>query len=453
MKYNDDSNTKSINNSIVIFLILIVLWLVNSCACSYRSEACSQCSKIVNQLKYDTIFSAESHGEFVIEEDIDLKGMTLLMPDDVTLVHKKGLIKNGTLIGSNTRIKSSSALFEHVHIKGSWNVPNVSSTLFTDLNYENSLRDVMGLTNSQIINNVIIGEGYYTFTPEKSGDEYVCINSNTNLILNGTIEITPNPFKTYHIISIEGTNIKVSGKGTIIGDKLNHQGTEGEWGIGIYLSNALRCEVLGLTVKDCWGDCVYVGKGSKDILLSGLSLENGRRQGISITGGENIKVVNTTITGVSGTAPAYAIDVEPNKQNHIRNVTIENVVAKDCEGGFVVSVIHPKESSVDGVVFNKCRIEGVQKKYALRLINCKNVLVKRSYIGTCNYSFNCNFTKAEGVILMNNEIHTKDAVVNDISGVSLLGNDIYGNKICPVSIKSFLLSNKQRIKNNRIHKD
>lgn len=444
--------SKVVMASIVTIIILIISSLFNGCSSCYRSTTSASSNVPTAKLKYDAVFPADPHTTFVVDKDIDLNGKTLLMPEGVTLTHKKGLIKNGTLIGNNTQIKSNQALFNVVHIKGTWNVPEVSTALFADLNYENALRDVLALTSSNVTNNVLIEEGHYLFTPEKSGAEYVCITSNTNLTLNGTIEIAPNPFKTYHIVSIEGTNIKVSGTGCIIGDKLKHQGTEGEWGMGLYISNTSKCEVLGLTVKDCWGDCVYVGKGSTNITLSGLTLINGRRQGISITDGENIRVINTTITGVFGTAPAYAIDVEPNKQNHIRNVTIENVIAKDCEGGFVVSVVYPEESSVDGVVFNKCRIEGVQKKYALRLNNCKNVLVKRSFIGTCNYNYNCNFTKVEGIKLTDNEIHTKDVVVNDISSVTLSGNDVYGNGLYPISIKNFQPSKKQRIKNNRIHK-
>lgn len=446
-------NTEAHMTSYVTLLVLIVTCLFNGCSCSFRSVTPTPSTVRTSELTYDAVFPAEPHTTFVVENDMDLKGKTLFIAEDVTLVHKKGLIKNGTLIGNATQIKSNRALFDCVHIKGTWNVPEVSTALFSTLNYENSLRDLMGLTSPNVANNVLIEEGHYTFTPEKSGAEYVIINSNTELTLNGTIEITPNQFKTYHIVSIEGSNINVSGKGSIIGDKPKHQGSDGEWGMGIYISNTSKCKVSGLTVKDCWGDCVYVGRGSKDIHLSNLTLINGRRQGISITGGENIKVSNTTIKDVSGTAPGYAIDIEPNKQNHIKNVTIENVVAKKCDGGFVVSVVYPNESSIDGVEFNNCRIEKTLKKYSLRFNNCKNVVVRKSYIGSCNFDYNCNFTNVEGIKLLNNEIHTKDVVVNDISNVSLWDNDIYGNDLYNISIKNLLpFTVKHKISNNKIHR-
>lgn len=336
---------------------------------------------ISKKLKYDAVFPAAPNSIFVVQADIDLHGKTYLMPEDVTLVSKKGVIKNGTLIGNRTLIKTTNVVFDKVAIKGEWNVNKISTSLFKDLSYKNALRDVMALTNPMIQNEVIIGDGHYMFYAEKDGAKYIRVFSNTNVSINGVIEIVPNSYKSYNILCIEGKNIKVSGTGTIIGDKRNHLGNEGEWGMGLYVTNSSNCVISGLSVKDCWGDCVYVGKGSKDIVLSNLTLVNGRRQGISVTDGENIKVSNTTISGVSGTSPGYAIDVEPNKQNKIRNVTIENVITKNCDGGFVVSVVYPNVSSVDGVYFNKCRIENVEKRYSIMLNKCKNVVIKNSYIG------------------------------------------------------------------------
>lgn len=189
--------------------------------------------------------------------------------------------------------------------------------------------------------------------------------------------------------------------------------------------------------------------------MSNLTLVNGRRQGISVTDGENIKVSNTTISGVSGTSPGYAIDVEPNKQNKIRNVTIENVITKNCDGGFVVSVVYPNVSSVDGVYFNKCRIENVEKRYSIMLNKCKNVVIKNSYIGLGRNKYSCFSSKVEDVKFIDNVIHTKDFVVNDISNISLIGNNVYGRGLYPTNVLNVLSAKnkiKNKIKNNVIHK-
>lgn len=438
--------------SVFLPIIIGAIILLVGCSCSRRT-ASAKVGEIISQKtpKYDLMFPTEAHSVYSLQADVDLNGKTYLIPEGVTIVHKKGLIKNGVLIGNGTIIKASKAIFDKVTIKGSWNVNKISTSLFNDLSYKNALRDVMALSNPSVQNDVVIEDGRYVFDAEKSNATLISLCSNTNLTFNGTIETVPNSFKSYNIVSIVGNNIKVSGSGTIKGDKTYHTGTEGEWGMGIYITKASNCKVTGLTVRDCWGDCIYVGNGSNNIILSNLTLINGRRQGISITDGENIKVANTTITDVSGTSPGYAIDIEPNKQNHIRNVIIENVTTRNCDGGFVVSVIHPDVASVNGVSFNKCKVESVQDRYPLVLNKCKNITVKRSIFGSCTHSYSCAISKVEGVEFIDNTIYTKDVVINDISNVSLIGNEVYGNALYQEGIKSMLIS-KRNIRNNKIHK-
>lgn len=438
--------------SVCVFIATFADILFFGCSCSRRVVMPSiEGPTLPKTPIYDFIFPAEPNSVYTLLVDINLDGKSYLIPEGVTIVQKKGVIKNGVLIGNGTIIKANNAIFDNVTIKGSWNVNKISTSLFKDLSYKNALRDVMALTSPNVHNDVIIEDGRYVFDAEKSNATLINLCTNTNLTFNGIIETVPNSFKSYNILRIEGNNIKVSGTGTIKGDKNCHIGNEGEWGMGIYISKTSNCKVTGLTVRDCWGDCIYVGNGSNNIILSNLTLINGRRQGISITGGEYIKVANTTITDVSGTSPGYAIDIEPNKQNHIRNVIIENVTTKNCDGGFVVSVIHPDEASVNGVTFNKCKVESVQDRYPLVLNKCKNIIVKRSIFGSCSHSYSCAISRVEGVELIDNTIYTKDVVINDISNVTLKGNEVYGNALYQENIKSMLIS-KRNILNNRIHK-
>lgn len=445
--------TKACLVCIFVFSVLLLIITFNACSNARQSVLPqAEYTRTKRNPRYDLMFPAEPNANYTIKTDVDLNGKTYLMPEGVTLVQKNGIIKNGTIVGNGTMIKATNkAIFDNVNIKGQWNVRSIPSSLFKDLTHTNALRNVLALTNPEIYNDVVISEGHYIFELEKEGDNGISICSNTKLTMNGVIEIVPNNFKSYRIISIKGDRVKVQGTGTIIGDKINHIGSDGEWGMGVYISNSTDCEVGGLTVKDCWGDCVYVGKGSKDIVLSNLTLVNGRRQGISITDGENIKVSNTKISDVAGTAPGYAIDVEPNRQNHIRNVTIDNVDAINCDGGVVVSVIHPDESSVDGVFLNKCRVSNVQKMYSLALNKCKNVLVKESYLGSNPNKYCCAVSKVDGIKLVNNVIYSQEFVINDISGVSLTGNEVFGNELYPANIKTYLTP-KKKINNNNIHK-
>jgi parallel beta-helix repeat protein len=138
-------------------------------------------------------------------------------------------------------------------------------------------------------------------------------------------------------LQISGSNITISGSGTIVGDKPRHTGTEGEWGMGVRFNRAVNASVSGLTVKDCWGDCIYVGGNSRDILIENCTLDNGRRQGISVTKADNVTIRRCTISNVGGTAPEYAIDVEPNKGDTVDHVLIDHVVVNNCQGGIMAT--------------------------------------------------------------------------------------------------------------------
>jgi uncharacterized Zn ribbon protein len=228
----------------------------------------------------------------IIDKDVDLKGKECKIPAGKTLVFKGGLIKNGILIGKMTKIECKGKAFDKVTIKGSWNVPDISTKLFANLDYENSLRDVVALTHPKVQNRIVIQKGDYKVRAEKKATVCIPICSNTDFILKGTIRLVPNDLKSYNIIQARGKNIKISGNGTIIGDKHTHTGTTGEWGMGIRFHHAINATLSGLTIKDCWGDCIYVGGDSRQVLIEQCRLDHGRWQGISVTKANGVTIRN-----------------------------------------------------------------------------------------------------------------------------------------------------------------
>lgn len=304
--------------------------------CQARSGVKAQPLHVAADTVNYTVLGQPKKGELIIKDTIELDNKRCVLPEGITLSFNGGLIKNGTLVGSKTKLKSSGACFDRVRILGTWDVPVIKSSLFRDLSYDNALKDVMALSDSSVKNKIIIEEGEYQVTAYKNGDICVPITSSTTFILNGTIKLTPNDYRNYYIIHVEGNNITIEGKGAVIGDKHFHTGDSGEWGMGISFQNAHHVTLKGLTVKDCWGDCIYVGGESSDINIEDCLLDHGRRQGISITSANGVVIKNSIITNVGGTAPQYAIDIEPNKGNTVDNIVIQSVVAKDCVGGFLV---------------------------------------------------------------------------------------------------------------------
>lgn len=374
----DKRITKFIIELLCKGLLVISFLLCSSCGYSSTNSSKAESQLLATDTISYKVLGQFKNGEVLIEDGIDLKNKVCFLPPNITLRFKEGCIQNGTLIGNITKIKTSKACFNRVKIEGTWNVPVIKSSMFDDLSYNNALKDVFALANPEVKNKIIIEKGNYQVTAYRNGDVCLPLCSNTDFVLNGTITLTPNNYTNYYIIQAEGNNIKIHGNGSVIGDKHTHTGNKGEWGMGVNLKQAHYVSIYGLTIKDCWGDCIYVGTESSDVKIKNCKLDNGRRQGISITSANGVKISNCTISNVSGTAPEYAIDVEPNKGQTVDNVTIKNVSVNNCKGGFLAWGGAPN-SRIGTVSIRNSSISGAQKTPIL-LDRCASVIVKKCTI-------------------------------------------------------------------------
>ena len=331
-------------------------------------------SRLTESVEALTLSAAEN-SIFIIKKNLDLGGKTCIIPPNVTIKIKKGLIKNGILIGQNTKIEGRFPFFEKVTIKGDWIVPEINTKMFKNLNYDNSLRDIMALTNEKINNNVTIHKGVYYFNLSKNQETGIYIKSNTSVNLEGELRLKPNNYTSYHIVKLTGENCSLKGNGVIIGDKKTHIGTSGEWGMGVEFSKAKNAFLSDVTIKDCWGDCIYVGDESKNVTIKDCTLDNGRRQGISITSADSVWISDCVIRNVSGTNPQFAIDVEPNKNQKCTNINIHNVQSVNCVGGFVISGI-AENAIAQGIKLSNCIVRGATSKYPLALYMANDITVE-----------------------------------------------------------------------------
>ena len=208
----------------------------------------------------------------------------------------------------------------------------ILSCLFASLSGEASIISSDGgyIANGRFV----IPEGNHIVKITKEKGAWLIVGDNTELVIDGNIQLEGNGFSSCDIIRVTGRNVRIKGKGSIVGDRDTHKGKNGEWGMGIRLHGATDITLSGLTIKDCWGDCIYVGGKSKNIKIDNCVLRGSRRQGISITKANSVTVSNCRIADISGTNPQYAIDIEPNKHCVVDNVLIRNVTVTGCEGGF-----------------------------------------------------------------------------------------------------------------------
>ena len=360
------------------FYLAIVLFVFTvSSVLSFPGEG-SQTVKLNRTSLIDNAIPADSLGPLragvlAVRDTIDLGGRPCALPDNILLDISNGHIKNGELIGHNTRLKCRDGAFNRVRISGDWNVSIIRSSFFSDITYENALCDIVALSNKAVSNKILIEEGEYLVSVNKPWHSCVVLNSNTEFVLNGVIKLCPNDLQGCNILCLTGENIRIKGKGKIFGDKDVHTGTGGEWGMGINVQNAHNIKISNITVESCWGDCIYVGKAD-NVIINNCLLKNARRQGISITSGTNIKVQNCVISDIKGTAPEFAIDVEPNRNNHCSNILIRNVTMRDCQGGVLIYG-GAKEASVNSVKIRLCTLERIVKS-PFRFDNAENISVE-----------------------------------------------------------------------------
>ena len=359
-------------------LYLFVLVLLYSC----KSEVKSLPEEWINQFNYssDSLsinWSSYKHCDsYIIDDTIDLQGKTLYLPPNSKVKIQSGLFRNGIVVGNNTQLQYKDVVFDAVLIKGTWFVPCINSSMFKDLSYDNALKDVFALANPSIKNKIIINKGKYQVTARCYADACLRLYSNTDLILNGDVYLTPNGFTTYSIIRIEGKNVVIRGSGSLVGDRDNHTDNKGEWGMGVYVKGGEKNRLQGITIKDCWGDCVYVTGKAKNVEISDCTFEHSRRQGVSIISANNVTISKCTISRIMGTNPQYAIDVEPNANDTVKNVTIKNVNINDCVGG-ITSSGRAKNSSVGSIKVSNCTIKSakecplhfVESQY-IEIVNC-----------------------------------------------------------------------------------
>ena len=295
-----------------------------------------------------------------IDRHLYLNEKELVLPNNVTLVFEKGgRFSNGIIRGQNTQIEGyKESIFEHVLISGIWNVKYIDSSMFIDK--ANSLQSIIAMTSPVVDNVVVIGEGDYVVSATLEKEHILSIPSNTEVIINGSIRLKPNQLSRCDIFYLKGENISIHGKGLIEGDKHNHLGKEGEWGMGIRFDGCDSGKVFDITIKDCWGDCIYIGGKSSNIEINNCTLDNGRRQGISVTSAKKVLIKNCVISNVYGTLPEYAIDIEPNSSDTIEDVRIENVHSINCHGG-ILAWGDAKKSWIRNIVLTDCYVEGTKR--------------------------------------------------------------------------------------------
>ena len=151
-------------------------------------------------------------------------------------------------------------------------------------------------------------------------------------------------------------NVAVVG-GTVVGERNGHIGTGGEWGVGVDFRGCSDARIEQVTVRECWGDGIYIGadagRGCNGVAIRNCISRQNRRQGLSITACVGAVVQDCDFSDTEGTAPEAGIDIEPNNEDIVRDVKIVNCTMLR-NAGFGTTVVG---STVSAVSLSANRIE------------------------------------------------------------------------------------------------
>lgn len=176
--------------------------------------------------------------------------------------------------------------------------------------------------------------------------EDIVLDDNTVLIFQPKTRLIRKATKTksYNILKIHKIKNITIFSPNIVGERYDHIGDDGEWGMGIGIRGSENVKIFDSNISNCWGDGIYIGRidniCSRNIEIINSKLTYNRRNNISITCGELISIKNVIIKGSEGTNPMAGIDIEPNSnKDDICGVLLENIQTFACKGhGVVISL-------------------------------------------------------------------------------------------------------------------
>ncbi len=253
-------------------------------------------------------------------------------------------------------------------------------------------------------------------------DKRLKLKSNQVLTLdeNAVLQALPTSSGEYGILQIFNVeNVTVTG-GQLVGDRASHSGSSGEWGMGIYILDSASISIENVSIRDCWGDGIYIGGDhpSKNVTINSVTSEGNRRQGLSITNAERVEIVNSEFINTYGTRPAAGIDIEPNDGETAKNISIEDTICSGNEGTGLDIVGWCER--IYGITVSGCTISN-NGESGIRIVNGEQM-----HINDTTVSGN-----QTGIAIPRdaNDIEFIDVSVegNSFRGVSLITTDQIGN--------------------------
>lgn len=191
---------------------------------------------------------------------------------------------------------------------------------------------------------------------------------------SASLKAIPSGASSYSILRVhDATAVKIIG-GNIIGDRYEHTGISGEWGMGIDIRRSNNVKILKVNIKDCWGDGIYIAGASEQVLIDSIVSDNNRRQGMSVVDCDGLLIKNSFFINTNGKAPQSGIDLEPNVNQSVVDVEIINC---HFENNSSLGLhMYGRYGPVNNVLIEDSFIDGNPIGLSLRYEGVNNVEIK-----------------------------------------------------------------------------
>ncbi len=320
---------------------------------------------------------------YVIKGRVDLHGKTYRIPEGCIIDLRKGSLVNGSIIGTNTRLKKPKSASIGVKVSGSWIIHSINDSFFNPEYLSDSMiiSCINALQSDNIKQRITLEKPTYTCSIPRNDGALLILCSNTSLRMKTVISIEGNDFTSYNIIRILGKeNVSVSG-GELHGDVGNHTyvpNNTSQWGHGLNIYSSSGVKVSNITITHCIGDGIAISGGkeehigeyglaSTDIQVNNVISRFNRRQGLSIIHASDVKVIGCVFsdTGIiESQSPSAGIDIEPNTEapyfQAVRNVIIRDcIIERNVGYGFLTNHFesHNGVKSINNASVNNCLID------------------------------------------------------------------------------------------------
>lgn len=198
-------------------------------------------------------------------------------------------------------------------------------------------------------------------------------NITINFADGAVLKTIPNSLEHYQVIRIHDVeNVQIKGNVEIIGDRNQHLGVTGEWGMGISIRGSNNILVENAIINNMWGDGIYIGSTgrqnfSENIKIIKPNLNNNRRQGISIISAKNLDIISAKITNTNGTSPQCGIDIEPNNSlEFLENIKIINLSTSNNAGLGMKVYLKKMMNSKNPISINIDSLSNVNDGFSVR---------------------------------------------------------------------------------------